>query len=156
MSETGFKPADTALLSPYLTVDGAARAVDWYGDVLGFHPLHRLESPDGRLMHAELRLDGQTLMVSDAWPEHGRSGPDGTNAPPVSLMLYVPDVDAAHARALGAGATELMAPDDMFWGDRMARFRDPFGHDWAVATHHRHVDAEELAAIMDQMQAEDA
>ena len=123
-------------ITPYLTVRGAAAAIDFYCRAFGAEERMRMPAPDGqRLMHAELGLNGGAIFLSDEFPEHGCShAPDAARTPvAVSLSLgAAEDVDAVHARALEAGATSEMGPMDAFWGARFASLRDPFGHRWML------------------------
>ncbi|RPE77178.1 VOC family protein [Vulcaniibacterium tengchongense] len=119
-------------LIPYLTVDGAARAIDFYKAAFGAEELARMPAEDGkRLMHAHLRVNGHDLMLSDAFPEYGAP----TAAPAaVTLHLAVDDADAWWNRAVEAGAEIAMALEDQFWGDRYGQLRDPFGHRWSIGS----------------------
>jgi PhnB protein len=117
---------------PYLRVKGAAQAIDFYVEAFGATEVMRMPSPDGRLMHAEISIDGSPVYVSDEFPEFGNAvgAPNGA----VSVHLNIPDVDARFEKAGKAGATAIMPPADMFWGDRFAKLRDPFGHEWSLST----------------------
>ena len=121
-------------VTPQLTVHDAAAAVRLYHDAFGADELVRNLGPDGRLMHCELLVNGGRLLLHDDYSP-GRDGdPLALHGTPVVLHLYVPDVDAAYARALRAGCTPVREPHDAFWGDRYATLRDPFGHLWSLAT----------------------
>lgn len=133
-------------LTPHLACRGAAQAIDFYARAFGAVELGRLASPEGKLVHAMLKIGDSPLMLVDEFPEHGVLGPQSLEGSPVTIHLYVDDVDATVARAADAGARVTMAPGDMFWGDRYARLEDPFGHQWSVATHVRDVGPEELEA----------
>ncbi len=139
----------------HLTINGASDAIDWYTKVFGAVEQFRMPAPDGRLLHAEISIDGQTIMLCDAFPDLSPNGndnsPSALGATTVTLYRNVDDVDAAVAQAVEAGATVHMEPTDMFWGDRFATFRDPFGHEWSVATHIRDVPPEEMEAAIQQM-----
>jgi PhnB protein len=138
-------PDDYPRLSPYLAVDGARDAMAFYCDVLGFTPRGGvMESPDGRVGHAELELGGSVLMVADEWPEVDNLGPTSIGGSPVMLNIYVPDVDATFAKAVEAGAKVLREPEDQFYGDRMATFLDPWGHKWSIGSHIEDVAPEEM------------
>lgn len=141
-------------LTPHLVVDGGAKAIDFYGRAFGAEEMTRLAGPDGRLMNACLRIGGQTLMLVDAMPERGVVSPKALGGAAVTLHLTVPDVDAAFARAVAAGATVTMPVADMFWGDRYGMLTDPFGHSWSIATHQRDVTVGEMQAAMAQMSPE--
>jgi PhnB protein len=125
-------------LVPHLVVDGAADAIDFYARAFGAEELTRQATPDGKkLIHAALRLNGSMLLLCDDFPEMRggmRGSPAALGGSPVTLHLDVPDVDAAFARALAAGAQVRMPLADMFWGDRYGKLRDPFGHEWSLAT----------------------
>lgn len=121
-------------LSPYLTVKGAAAAIDFYRAAFGAVEQFRLTQPDGRIGHAELRIGGSTVMLSDEWPDFGALSPPSIGGSPVKLHLYVDDCDAVVAHAVAAGATLMRPVVDQFCGDRSGMIADPFGHSWFVAT----------------------
>ena len=133
-------------LNPYLFVDGAVNAIDWYAAHLGALETLRVTAPDGRtVIHAKLEFGGSVLMLSDAnhaWSD--APAPDGPSS--ANLMLYVKDVDATQAECVASGATELMPVADKFWGERMGKIRDPFGHVWNLATVTEALSAEEIVA----------
>jgi PhnB protein len=137
-------PDGYSQLTPYLCVDGAAAAIDWYGDVFGAKERMRMDGPDGKVGHAELQLGDSVIMLADEYPEMGNLGPRSVGGSPVTLSLYVEDVDAVHAKALAKGATELRPVEDQFYGDRMGQLLDPFGHRWSVGTHIEDVSPEEM------------
>ncbi|MFB9392248.1 VOC family protein [Streptomyces coeruleoprunus] len=137
-------PEDYPRVTPYLCVDGAAAAIDFYVSVLGATERMRMPAPDGRIGHAELQFGNSVVMLADEFPEMGVRGPKSVGGTPVQLHVYVEDVDAAFARALDKGATELDAVKDQFYGDRTGQFEDPFGHRWNVATHVEDVPPEEM------------
>lgn len=130
---------------PYLSVDGASAAIDFYTTVLGARERMRMPGPDGRVGHAELEIGDSMLMLADASPEMGGSTPKALGGTPVTIMVYVDDVDAVFERALGAGATAERPVENQFYGDRAGQFVDPFGHKWFVATHVEDVAPEEMA-----------
>ena len=133
-------------ITPYLIVDGAAAAIDFYCAVLGASQRgDRLEMPDGTIGHAELGLGDSVLMLADEAPDYGALGPRTVGGSPVTLHVYVEDVDAVFAAALAAGATELRPVTDEFYGDRLGQFEDPWGHRWSIATHVEDVSPEEMA-----------
>ncbi len=120
-------------LFPYLCVHDTAAAIDFYGRVFGVSEKFRLTEPSGRIGHAELDFgSGRTLMLSDEFPEYGIRGARSIGATAVTLHLHVDDADAVIARALDAGATLHMAPQDQFYGERSGSFIDPFGHRWSI------------------------
>ncbi|WP_035840487.1 VOC family protein [Kitasatospora azatica] len=134
-------------VSPYLFVDGAAAAIEFYTSVLGARQRgDRMTGPDGRIGHAELQLGDSVLMLADEFPAVGAVGPKTVGGSPVLLNVYVEDVDAVFARALAAGAKELRPLADQFYGDRSGSFEDPWGHRWSVATHVEDVSPQEMAA----------
>lgn len=128
-------PAGYHTLTPYLTINGAAKAIDFYKSIFGASERMRMETPDGRVGHAELAIGDAVIMLSDEWPDMGCKGPEALGGSPVSLHVYVDDVDAVADRAVAAGATLKRPPKDEFWGDRMGTIVDPFGHVWLIATH---------------------
>lgn len=135
-------------LTPYLVTKGAADAIEFYKKAFGAEELMRMPGPGGRIMHAELKIGNSILMLSDENPERGYLSPTTIGGAGCSVMLYTDDVDATFKSALAAGATEDMAPMDMFWGDRMGNLKDPFGHNWAIATHKEDVSPEEMEKRM--------
>ncbi len=112
-----------------------------------------MPGPDGRLMHALIRIGGSTVMLVDEMPEWGALSPKSLKGSPVTIHLYVDDVDAVVARAVKAGAKVTMPVADMFWGDRYGKLEDPFGHHWSVGTHVRDVTPEEAERAMKEMAA---
>ena len=137
-------------VSPYLICDGADDAIAFYVRAFGAEELVRLPGPEGRIMHACLRINGSTVMLSDEFPEQGMVGPTRLGGSPVTIHLMVPDVDATFARAVARGATPTMEVADQFWGDRYGALRDPFGHNWSIGTHVRDMTPEEIQAAMAQ------
>jgi PhnB protein len=132
-------------VTPYLIVDGASSAIDFYRVVLGARERMRFPGPDGRVGHAELELGDSVIMLADEQPEMDVRGPRTLGGSPVSLLVYVEDVDTVFERAVEAGARTLRPVEDRFYGDRVGRFEDPFGHRWDVATHVEDVAPEEMS-----------
>jgi len=132
-------------VTPYLIVDGAAAAIEFYESVLGARERMRMGGPDGKVGHAELGVGESVIMLADEHPEMNARGPKAVGGSPVSLHVYVEDVDAVFARALEAGAKELRPVEDKFYGDRMGAFEDPFGHEWSIASHVEDVPQDEMA-----------
>lgn len=132
-------------LSPYLCVDGAAAAIDFYSSVFGAKERTRMPAPNGRIGHAELQFGDSVVMLSDEIPEIGNRGPKSVGGTPVTLSVYVEDVDEVFVRALAAGATEVRPVQTEFYGDRMGLLEDPFGHRWSVASHVEDVAPDEMA-----------
>jgi len=138
-------------LTPLLTCAGAADAIDFYKKAFNAVEVSRLPGPKGKLMHASLRIGNSTLMLTDEFPEWGGLGPKLLKGSPVTVHLYVENVDAAVEQAVAAGAKITMPLADMFWGDRYAQLEDPFGHRWSVATHTRDLSPAEIQAAMGKM-----
>jgi len=139
-------PAGMTSITPHLVCKDAAEAIEFYCQAFGAEELGRLAGPDGRLMHAMLRIGDAALMLVDEYPEQGALGPLTLKGSPVTIHLYVADADATVARALAAGARLTMPVAEMFWGDRYGCLEDPFGHQWSVATHVRDVSPQALQA----------
>ena len=131
-------------VTPYLVVDGAGAAIEFYGKVLGATERMRLPGPDGSIGHAELQLGDSLIMVADEAPQLGLRGPKAIGGTPVTISVYVEDVDGVVERAVQAGATVLRPVEDQFYGDRSGQFEDPFGHRWSVATHVQDISPEEM------------
>ncbi len=132
-------------LAPYICVDGATRAIEFYATVFGAKERMRMPSPGGKVGHAELELGDAVIMLADEHPEMGFVGPKTVGGTPVTLHLYVENVDDVFARALKAGAKSIRDVANQFYGDRSGQFEDPFGHRWNVATHVEDVSPEEMA-----------
>jgi PhnB protein len=144
VSKTRPIPEGYHTATPYLIIQGAANAIDFYKKVFGATELMRMSGPGGKVMHAEIKIGDSPIMVADEFPEMGVRGPQALGGSPVSIFLYVEDVDALAKRALAAGAKELMPVQDQFWGDRHGKLQDPFGHLWDIATHKEDVAPEEI------------
>ena len=138
-------PEGQHTVTPYMIIRGAAQAIDFYKKAFGAVEVGRMAMPDGKaVMHAELKIGDSYVFVTDEFPAMGSKAPPALGGSPVSLHLYVEDVDAVFNRAVAAGATAKMPPADMFWGDRFAKLTDPFGHEWSIATHKEDVSPEEM------------
>lgn len=131
-------------VTPYLAVDGAAAAIRFYTSVFDATERMRIPAPEGRIGHAELQIGDSVLMLSDEYPDMGVHGPKSIGGSPVTISIYVQDVDATFARAIAAGAKVIRAVENQFYGDRSGQFDDPFGHRWAVATHVEDVSPDEM------------
>jgi PhnB protein len=131
-------------VTPYLIVKGASRAIDFYKQAFGATELMRMEGPGGSVGHAEIKIGNSPIMLADEHPEMGFRSPQTLGGAGVSLMVYVDDVDEVFPRAISAGAKELRAVQDQFYGDRSGTFEDPFGHIWTVSTHVEDVPADEM------------
>jgi len=138
-------------VTPHLICAGAADAIEFYKKAFNAVEEGRLAGPQGRLMHAMIRIEGSAVMLVDEMPEWGALGPKSLKVSPVTIHLYVEHVDAFVKRAVDAGAKITMPLDDMFWGDRYCKLEDPFGHHWSVATHIRDVSPEEMRKAMQKM-----
>jgi PhnB protein len=130
---------------PYLTVEDANAAIGFYTSVLGATERLRMPGPDGKIGHAELEIGDSVLMLADAFPDMGAPTPQSLGGTPVTVMVYVEDVDDVFDRAIKAGATEERKVENQFYGDRAGQFADPFGHKWFVATHVEDVPPDEMA-----------
>jgi PhnB protein len=137
-------PAGHHSVTPYLVIKNAAAALEFYKNAFGATQSYRLNLPDGRVGHAEIRLGDSLIMLADEFPEYGGKAPETLGGSPVNIHLYVEDVDAFFKRALAAGAKERKPVMDQFYGDRSGQLEDPFGHLWWVATHKEDVSSEEL------------
>ena len=137
-------PDGYSAVTPYITISGAAAAIDFYKKAFGAEESYRLESPDGKVAHAEIRIGGSVIMLHDEMPQWKALSPTTLGDTPCSLMLYVKDVDAVVKRAVDAGATLTMEVADQFYGDRCGGIKDPFGHKWSIATHIEDVPHDEI------------
>ena len=144
-------PAGMHSVTPHLVCDGAAKAIDFYKQAFGATDAASMPGPDGRIMHAQFRIGDSAVMLVDENRAYGMLGPKAVGGTPVTIHLYVDDVDAVYQRAVDAGATARMPPADMFWGDRYGVLEDPFGHHWSIATHKREVSAAEMQQAMREM-----
>jgi PhnB protein len=142
-------------ITPYLAVDDASEAIDFYERAFGAKERVRMAGPGNSVMHAELEIGDSLVMLSDPFPQASTKTPRELGGTTVSIFAYVEDVDAVYKKAIDAGATSLGEPDDMFWGDRFGAVQDPFGHSWTIATHVEDVSPEEMEkrsqAFMAQM-----
>lgn len=144
-------PDDYRAATPYLIVDDAASAIEFYKKALGAVELVRLADPAGKVMHAEIRINGSRIMLADEFPDMGYRSPQSLGGSPVSLLMYVEDVDAAFRQAVAAGARETMSVADQFDGDRRGTLIDPFGHVWLLATKKETVSLEEMRKRFETM-----
>lgn len=149
------RPEGYHSVTPYLLVDNAAQAIEFYAHAFGAKELFRLPMGD-KVGHAEIMVGDSHVMLSDEWPEMNLRGPKARGGATASLMLYVDDVDAMFARALKAGGTVEKAPENQFWGDRMGTLVDPYGHRWMLATHVEDVPPEEMERRMAAFSAQPA
>lgn len=130
--------------TPYLIVKDAAQAIEFYKKAFGATELLRLADPNGKVGHAEIKIGDSPIMLADEFPEMNVRGPQSLGGSPVSILLYVRDVDALANQAVAAGAKVLRPVKDQFYGDRSGTFTDPFGHVWTIATHKEDVSPEEM------------
>jgi PhnB protein len=138
-------PEGKHTVTPTLVIRDCAKAIEFYKNALGAQEISRFVAPDGKsVWHCELRIGDSSVFMNDEMPGSGQRAPSAQNPVPVTLWLYVADCDGAYKRAVKAGAKETMAPEDMFWGDRVASVADPFGYLWSFATHQKDLSAEEM------------
>jgi PhnB protein len=130
--------------TPYLIIEGAADAIEFYKQAFGATELFRFPAPGGKIGHAEIKIGDSPIMLADAYPDMGYNGPKSLGGSPVSLMIYVEDVDTVFNRAVDAGATVKEAVSDKFYGDRSGTLVDPFGHIWHISTHKEDVSLAEM------------
>lgn len=150
-------PDGYTAVTPYLIVDGAVAAIEFYKAAFGAQEVMRLPIPGtDRLGHAEITIDGAHVMLADANPQWNKKDPKALGGVSCSITLYKPDVDAAFARAVAAGAIALSPPADMFWGDRLGNLQDPFGHVWSILTHTRDLTPAEIQKGFEEMMSSGA
>jgi PhnB protein len=139
-------------LTPFLTCRDAERAIEFYKQAFGAEVRGGgvAKGPDGKVMHAELKIGDSVIMLSDEYPEYGSLSPQSIGGSPIGLHIYVEGVDAAFDRAVKAGAKVDMPVMDQFWGDRYGKLTDPFGHKWSIATHVRDMSQDEMKQGMDE------
>jgi PhnB protein len=140
-------------VTPYLIVDGAASAIDFYTKVLGATERMRMPAPEGKIGHAEIELGDSIIMLADPSQDAGARDPQSVGGSPVLIHAYVEDIDATFATALEAGATSTRDPETQFYGDRSGQFEDPFGHRWSIASHVEDVPPDEMERRMKEMMA---
>jgi PhnB protein len=146
-------PRDMHVVSPHLVIAGAAEAIDFYKKAFGAVEKVRMPGKDGKLMHACVQICGSSVMLVDEMPQWGALSPKALKGTPVTIHLYVDDVDAFVDHAVKAGAVVRMPVADMFWGDRYGVIEDPFGHKWSIATPQRELSEPELRAAMEKAMA---
>ena len=140
-------------LTPYLTVRDAVRAIEFYKQAFGAQERGVMKGPDGKVMHAELKIGDSIIMLGDEFPEYGALSPQSTGGAGMGLHIYIDGVDAAFDRAVKAGARVDMPVSDQFWGDRYGKLTDPFGHKWSIGTHTKDMSADEMKRSMDEAMA---
>ncbi|QJW97949.1 VOC family protein [Frigoriglobus tundricola] len=137
-------PAGYHTVTPYITVRGGAKAIEFYKAALGAVEIMRFAAPDGTVMHAEIEVGGSRVMLSDEMPAFGNRSPEALGGTSGGLVVFLADVDAAFARAIAAGAKEYKPVADQFYGDRSGTVLDPFGHVWTLTTHIEDVSIDEM------------
>lgn len=142
-------PEGFTTVTPYLTIRNVPEALEFYQKAFGATTLFTMPMPDGKIVHAEMKIGNAIIMMSEENPDWGSLSPLSLGGNGSSIMLYVPDCDAVHAQAIAAGATEYMPQTDQFWGDRYGMVKDPYGHSWSIATHKEDVSPEEMAKRME-------
>jgi PhnB protein len=140
-------------VTPYLAVPNADEAIDFYTRALGAKERVRMPGPGDSIMHAELEIGDSLIMLSDPFPQASTKTPKELGGTSVNIFVYDEDIDALYKQAVDAGATSLMEPDDMFWGDRFGLVQDPFGHTWTIATHIEDVPPEEMQKRSEEFMA---
>ena len=140
-------------ITPFLTVRNAARAIEFYKQAFGAEERGVMKDPDGKVMHAELKIGDSIIMLSDEFPEYGALSPQSIGGTGMGLHIYVDGVDAAFDRAVKAGAKVEMPVADQFWGDRYGKLTDPFGHKWSIGTHIKDMSMDEMKRGMDEAMA---
>ena len=140
-------------VTPYLIVDDAAAAIDFYSRALGAVELMRVAGPGGSVMHAEIKVGDSPVMLADANPDWDMKGPPALDGTPVSLAVYVENVDEVFQRAVSAGGEEVRPVQDQFYGDRTGTLRDPYGHVWTIATHTEDLEPAEIEKRFEEMMA---
>lgn len=139
-------PEGQHTVTAHLVIRGAAAAIEFYKKAFGATEVMRMVGPDGAsIAHAEIKIGDSHVFLAEEWPGAGTASPAKLGGTTVTLMLYVKDCDASFQQAVSAGAKAIMPPTDMFWGDRYGRLTDPFGHEWAIATHKEDVSPAEMA-----------
>ena len=138
-------------VTPYLSVKGAAQAIEFYKKAFGAKELMRMPMPGGKIGHAEIQIGDSRIMMADEMPDHGNRSPQTLGGSPVNILLYVDDVDKVFKQAVAAGAKQEMPVQNQFYGDRSGAVRDPFGHGWYIHTHVEDVSPEELQKRMAAM-----
>jgi len=138
-------PKGYHIVTPTIVVRGAANAIEFYKKAFGAKELSRMDGPGGKILHAEIKIGDSIVMINDEFPEMGSTSPESVGGISASLMIYTKDVDGLFNQALAAGAKVTMPVADQFWGDRYGRVKDPFGHDWQLATRKENLSAKEMA-----------
>ena len=146
-------PAGFHSVTPYLTLNDTARAIDFYKRAFGAQEVMRMEAPGGKIGHAEIKIGDSHIMLADEMPGMGGHSPQSLGGTTCGVMLYVENADSVFNQAVAAGAQVEAPLSDMFWGDRYGRLKDPFGHSWAIATHIEDVAPAEMSKRMQDAMA---
>ena len=141
-------PSDMRTVTPHLICDGAADAIEFYKKAFGATEICRMPSPEGKIMHAAVKIGDSMVMLVDQYPDWGCLGPAALKGSSVTIHLQVEDADALYKQAVDAGAKVIMPIEDAFWGDRYGKVEDPFGHHWSIATHVRDLTPEQIQEAM--------
>lgn len=142
-------PAGHHSVTPYMTLRDAKGALDFYRRAFGAEIVFKLDMPDGKIAHAEIRIGDSVVMMAEENEEWGNKSPQALGGSPMSLMIYVPDVDAAFAKAIDAGATQVRPVENQFYGDRTGTLKDPYGYQWTIGTHIEDLSLEEVKRRME-------
>ncbi len=153
MARVNHIPEGYHAVTPYLVIKGAAAAIEFYKKVFAATEVMRMPQADGRIGHAELKIGDSHIMMADEFPERDIRGPQAFGGSPVSLMVYVEDVDSVFKKALASGAKMKKPVEDQFYGDRSGTLTDPFGHQWTISTHTEDVSPEEMQKRMAALSA---
>lgn len=151
MSKVAYIPEGYSSVTPYLVIKGAAQAIDYYKKVFGANVVVRMDGPEGKVGHAELQIGNSRIMLADESPQMGATSATTIGNSPVSLYLYIPDVDKVVDRAVAEGARIIKPVQDQFYGDRSGFIQDPFGHFWGIATHVEDVSPQEMKERMKKL-----
>ncbi|MFQ5719970.1 MAG: VOC family protein [Acidobacteriota bacterium] len=143
-------PGGFHTVTPSIVIKDAAAAIEFYRKAFGAEVALRLSGPEESVVHAEIQIGDSIIMLGEEGPGHHVQSPAAVKSTTATLHIYVEDVDAAHRRAVAAGATEIMPPVDMFWGDRFSSLTDPFGHSWSLATHKKDLSPAECQKACDE------
>ncbi|HEY3318862.1 MAG TPA: VOC family protein [Planctomycetota bacterium] len=155
-AKVNWRPKGYSTVTPALTVRGGAEAIEFYKKAFGAVEVYRMPGPDGKVMHAQIRIGDSALMLGEEAVSCGHVSPLTLNGTPFSLFIYVPDADAAFDQAIEAGAAIEQPVKDMFWGDRVGIVKDPFGHKWWIGTHKEELSGDEIRARAEEAMAEHA
>ena len=154
MSDVPHTPKGFHTVTAAMTIKNAAEAIEFYTKAFGAEEILRLAGPGGSVVHAEIKIGDSIIMLGEEWPGHHIQSPTSMKGTTCGIHIYVQDVDAAHKRAMDAGAKENMPPADMFWGDRYSSVTDPYGHAWSLGTHIKELSPEECQKACDEWMAQ--